>query len=82
MKQLAVFIQPFVQNQTIEYYVDNKKQETHMTSLTDLDGVLASFCETDNIEQIDMYGSAVFAKRIKEKIISKYNCNKTKIIIH
>ena len=69
MDRLVVNIQPFLKNQTVQYYKDNILDSEHLTDIRAIPDIIKSYCKTDDIKQIDFFGSRIFALRFKTDIL-------------
>jgi len=70
MRRIAVTIQPFVLNQTIQIFEDDNLKEFHLAPLEAVDQIVAGMCKTYDITQVDIRGESHFTEKIKEKILT------------
>lgn len=84
MKKMISLLQPFVMQQTLIVFENDKKIDTITTTLNDFPEVVYQTSIKYDCSQLEFIGTTKFAKGIGEKIeelgVSKYNSQKIQIL--
>lgn len=82
MKKIIVNIKPFVLNQKVGIYEDDKLIIEHGTTLHNLPYILQKLCKEEEIEEVYLHGGH-FAKKTSDKLmeISKFDTNYINVIL-
>ena len=85
MNRVIVDIQPFLKNQTIQYYTNDSLESEDLVDLIAIPDIIKSYCKTDNLKQIDFFGSKIFGAKFKKDILKFTDfekINDINIIVH
>ena len=69
MKYLVCVIHPFILDQEVSVYDGDECIKTFTCELSDLDKTLYAYCMKENIRQIKLSGSQLYALKIKDDFV-------------
>ena len=68
MKRVAVTLRPFIFNQYIQIYEDDKLVGAKVTSINSMSNDIKDICQSLSINQIDIKGNKMFTKKIAQEL--------------
>ena len=84
MKRIVVSVRPFLKNQPLQIYEDDKAYAEYDFPLLNLGENIFKLCQSLNITNVEIKGNPIFTKSIKNQItnLNKFDANKININLY